>query len=176
MTNKISKEELHALFEECREEIENGKKCDAIQDISKENGWVDPVALALSTDIPHCLAGKNMEIISLEIDEKLKKLGFTKKEREQKVNSLYGYYLIEKKVDLKLGRFIRWISSSTDDNENKLTNGAFLVDIEKRDGKGWNLLCKNWKTQFIRIAFHPGMVFQQLNREEIMVMLLSSNL
>lgn len=175
MTKKISRQELEALFENCREEIENGKKCDAIQDIAEEKGWIDPVALALSTDIPHCLAGKNMEIISLEIDEKLKKLGFTKKEREPKVNSLYGYYLIEKKHDLKMGRFIRWITS-TDDDVHKLTNGAFLVDIEKRDGKGWNLLCKNWKTQFIRIAFHPGMVFQQLNREEIMVMLLSSNL
>jgi hypothetical protein len=172
---KMTREELEALFEECREEIREGKNCDAIEETAKERGWIDPVALALSTNIPHYLAGKTMEILTLEIEEELKKMRFTKEKRKQIVESLYGYSLIQNKEDLSLGRYIRWISNKS--MEYKITNGAFLVDIQKKkDGNGLILLCKNWKTQFIKFEFHPGMIFQQLNREEIMVMLLSSNL
>jgi hypothetical protein len=183
MPQKMTREELEALFEECREEIREGKNCDAIEETAKKRGWVDPVALALSTDIPHYLAGKTMEILSLEIEEELKKMGFSREKRKQMVEILYGYSLIQRKEDLSLGRYIRWVSvKKTEEPPNKimeykLTNGAFLVDIQKKkEGDGWFLLCKNWKTQFIKFSFEPGMVFQQLNREEIMVMLLSSNL
>jgi hypothetical protein len=182
MPKKMTKEELEALFEECREEIREDKKCDAIEETAKERGWIDPVELALSTNISHYLAGKTMEILSLEIEEELKKMGFTKEKRKQMIESLYGYALIQKKEDLSLGRYIRWISVKNPTPyekiiEYKLTNGAFLVDIqEKKEEEGWYLLSKNWKTQFIKFSFEPGMVFQQLNREEIMVMLLSSNL
>jgi len=209
----MTKEELDMLFEECREEIRQGKACDSVAETAKEKGWLDPVALALSTDIPHYLAGKTMEILSLEIDEELKKIGFAKERRKELVESLYGYALIQHKEDLSLGRYIRWISERNNPYEcyieRKMTNGAFLVDIrekvmekdtekdmekenkirigktskmgkkeekEEKEVKKWNLLCKNWKTQFILFEFRPGMVFQQLNREEIMVMLLSSNL
>jgi len=179
MPKKLSREELEALFEECRQEIIEGKKCD--EDTAKEKGWFDPVALALSTDIPHYLAGKTMEILSLEIEEELKKLKFTKEKRKKILESLYGYALIQRKEDLSLGRYIRWISlkKTTEDDDTidyRLTNGAFLVDIQKKEEKGWFLLSKNWKSEFIKFSFEPGMVFQQLNREEIMVMLLSSNL
>lgn len=179
-SKKLSREELEALFEECREEIRSGKKCDAVDEMSKEKGWMDPVELALSTDIAHCLAGKNMEILSWEIREELKRWGISKAKREKMVDSLYGYYLIQKKEDLSLGRYIRWITEKDTEKEMEdviITNGAFLVDIQKKDGKReWNLLCKNWYTQFIKIAFRPGTVFQQLSRDEIMVMLLSSKL
>jgi hypothetical protein len=178
MPKKMTKEELEALFEECREEIREGRKCDAIE----ERGWIDPVELALSTNISHYLAGKTMEILSLEIDEELKKMGFVKEKRKQMIESLYGYALIQRKEDLSLGRYIRWISVKNPTPyekiiEYKLTNGAFLVDIQKKkEGDGWYLLSKNWQSQFIKFSFEPGMVFQQLNRDEIMVMLLSSNL
>ena len=195
-SKKLSREELEALFEECREEIRTGKKCASAEEVAAEKGWMDPVDLALSTDIAHCLAGKNMEILAMEIDEELKDMGISKTERKAMVESLHGYYLIQKKEDLTLGRYLRWItfpkmsSSSSSDSDSEtvatdstvgeyaLTNGAFLVGIQKRSGgkRGWNLLFKNWKTQFIKFAFRPGMVFQQLNRDEIMVMLLSANL
>jgi hypothetical protein len=180
MPKKMSREELEVLFEECREEIRTGKLCDAMEEMAKERGWIDPVALALSTDLAHYLAGKTMEILALEIEEELKKRGFVREKRKEMVDKLYGYAFIQNKEDLSLGRYIRWMSTKNVNRgkvEYKLTNGAFLVDIQKkREGDGWNLLCKNWNTQFIKFEFKPGMVFQQLNREEIMVMLLSSNL
>jgi hypothetical protein len=176
MPQKLSREELEALFDECREEIRTGKHCDAIEETAKERGWIDPVALALSTNISHYLAGKTMEILTLEIEEELKKKRLPKEKRKVILDSLYGYALIQRKEDLSLGRYIRWISVKTEPYEYKLTNGAFLVDIQKKKEDEWFLLCKNWKTQFIKFNFKPGMVFQQLNREEIMVMLLSSNL
>jgi len=191
-SKKLSREELEALFEECREEIRTGKKCASAEEVAVEKGWMDPVDLALSTDVAHHLAGKNMDILAMEIDEELKDMGFSKTERKSMVESLYGYSLIHKKEDLIVGRYLRWITvpklSSDSDSESvasdmtvpeyTLTNGAFLVGIQKKTtGKrGWNLLFKNWKTQFIKIAFRPGMIFQQLNRDEIMVMLLSANL
>jgi hypothetical protein len=191
-SKKLSREELEALFEECREEIRTGKKCASAEEVASENGWMDPVDLALSTDIAHHLAGKNMEILAMEIEEELKEIGISKIERKAMVESLYGYSLIHKKEDLKVGRYLRWITvpktvSSSDSEsvasdmtvlEYALTNGAFLVGIQKKSGakRSWNLLFKNWKTQFIKIAFRPGMIFQQLNRDEIMVMLLSANL
>ena len=193
-SKKLSREELEALFEECREEIRTGKKCANAEEVAAEKGWMDPVDLALSTDIAHCLAGKNMEILAMEIEEELKDMGISKTERKKMVESLYGYSLIQKKEDLTVGRYLRWItvpktaSSSSSDSESvatdstvgeyTLTNGAFLVGIQKRSGgkRSWNLLFKNWKTRFIKIAFRPGMIFQQLNRDEIMVMLLSANL
>lgn len=181
MPKKLSKEELEELFEECRNEIQTGKHCDTIEETAKEKGWIDPVALALSTDIAHYLAGKTMEILSLEIDEELKKLGFPKERRKQMTEALYGYALIQNKDDLSTGRYIRWMTNKKTLIESiyeyKITNGAFLVDIQKKtEENGWFLLCKNWNNQFIKFSFEPGMVFQQLNREEIMVMLLSSNL
>jgi len=181
MPKKMTREELEDLFEECREEIREGKKCDAVEETAKKRGWIDPVALALSTDIPHYLAGKTMDILALEIEEELKKMGFPRDKRKQMVDTLYGYSLIQRREDLSLGRYIRWMTNKTQTYESifeyKLTNGAFLVDIQKKkEEDGWYLLCKNWKTQFIKFSFEPGMVFQQLNREEIMVMLLSSNL
>jgi hypothetical protein len=194
-SKKLSREELEALFEECREEIRTGKKCASAEEVASEKGWMDPVDLALSTDIAHHLAGKNMEILAMEIEEELKDIGISKTERKVMVESLYGYSLIHKKEDLTVGRYLRWItvprtvsSSSDSDSESvvsdmtvpeyALTNGAFLVGIQKKSGakRSWNLLFKNWKTQFIKIAFRPGMIFQQLNRDEIMVMLLSANL
>jgi len=189
-SKKLSREELEALFEECREEIRTGKKCASAEEVAAEKGWMDPVDLALSTNIAHHLAGKNMEILAMEIDEELKDMGISKTERKVMVESLYGYSLIQKKDDLKVGRYLRWITfpKSSSDSESVatdstvgeyiLTNGAFLVGIQKRSGgkRGWNLLFKNWKTKFIKIAFGPGMIFQQLNRDEIMVMLLSANL
>ena len=194
-SKKLSREELEALFEECREEIRTGKICASAEEVAAEKGWMNPVDLALSTDIAHHLAGKNMEILAMEIDEELKDMGISKTERKAMVESLYGYSLIQKKEDLTVGRYLRWItfpkmasSSSDSDSETVstdstvgeygLTNGAFLVGIQKKTGgkRGWNLLFKNWKTQFIKIAFRPGMIFQQLNRDEIMVMLLSANL
>ena len=177
MPKKLSREELEELFEECREEIRTGKHCPAIDETAKEKGWIDPVSLALSTDIAHYLAGKTMEILELEVDEDLKKIGIPKKKRKDLVERLYGYASIQRLDDLSLGRYIRWITTKNEEQEPKLTNGAFLVDIQRRkEGNGMCLLCKNWVSQFMRIDFAPGMVFQQLNREEIMVMLLSSNL
>jgi hypothetical protein len=194
-SKKLSREELEALFEECREEIRTGKKCASAEEVASEKGWMDPVDLALSTDIAHHLAGKNMEILAMEIEEELKEIGISKIERKAMVESLYGYSLIHKKEDLTVGRYLRWItvpktasSSSDSDSETvatdltigeySLTNGAFLVGIQKKSGakRSWNLLFKNWKAQFNKIAFRPGMIFQQLNRDEIMVMLLSANL
>jgi hypothetical protein len=181
MPKKLSKEELEALFEECREEIRVGKPCYAIEQTANEKGWIDPVALALSTNIAHYLAGKTMEILSLEIEEEFKKMGFPREKRKKMTDALYGYALIQNKEDLSLGRYIRWMTNKKvryeSGYEYNLTNGAFLVDIqEKTEEDGWFLLCKNWNNQFIKFEFVPGMVFQQLNREEIMVMLLSSNL
>ena len=179
-TKKLSREELEALFEECREEILKQKPCSSMDEMAMERGWIDPVALALSTDIAHYLAGKTMEILSLEIDEELKKLGLSKENRKKKVEALHGYALIQNIEDLSLGRYIRWMTNNKtryeDNYDYKLTNGAFLVDIQKKEGDGWFLLFKNWNTQFLKIKFVPGLVFQQLNRDEIMVMLLSSNL
>jgi len=194
-SKKLSREELEALFEECREEIRTGKKCANAEEVASEKGWMDPVDLALSTDIAHHLAGKNMEILAMEIEEELKEIGISKTERKAMVESLYGYSLIQKKEDLTVGRYLRWITvpktaSSSSDSESEsvatdtalpeytLTNGAFLVGIQKKSGakRSWNLLFKNWKAQFNKIAFRPGMIFQQLNRDEIMVMLLSANL
>ena len=65
--------------------------------------------------------------------------------------------------DLQYGNYIRWISLN--DNNLKLTNGAFYVDyfFENRMVK---IRCKNNRGMYFQIKFDEVLIFQKFNDQE----------
>lgn len=162
------------IFEEKRKEIEKGR-------LVNIEGVDDPVDLALLSDVPHHLAGKTMEILAMEINDCLLRSGYRHLDKAKKVKSMEGYSAIYLAADLVLGRFVRWIRYTTngkmDGKPNPyLTNGAFLCNILEEDGNETIMVLKTWNGQYIKVKFASGRVFQQLNSNELMVMILSSRL
>lgn len=73
-------------------------------------------------------------------------------EIERKLNN---YILIDEIYQLKLGKYIRWISQN-----GKLTNGAILIDIKFTDN-GTHILCKAQRGNIIELLFDNCVIFQK---------------
>ena len=65
--------------------------------------------------------------------------------------------------DLQYGNYIRWISLN--DNNLKLTNGAFYVDYFFENSMV-KIRCKNNRGMYFQIKFDEVLIFQKFNEQE----------
>tara|TARA_B100001057_G_scaffold338156_1_gene338954 strand:- start:443 stop:877 length:435 start_codon:yes stop_codon:yes gene_type:complete len=81
---------------------------------------------------------------------------------------LKDYRLIEDIDDITYGNYIRWFNIKEPDNI-KLTNGAHICDIKICD-TGTIITCKNRYNQIFSLILDECIVFQKLNREELILL------
>uniref|UniRef100_A0A6C0H628 Uncharacterized protein n=1 Tax=viral metagenome TaxID=1070528 RepID=A0A6C0H628_9ZZZZ len=82
------------------------------------------------------------------------------------LEKLYNYKYIENINDIKLGRYIRWISLLND--ELKLTSGGFCCSIILNE-KETKIFCKNVMNETFCCIFDSSLVFQKFSKQEIII-------
>lgn len=160
------KKGLSHFLEQCLESQEEG---------NAEDVAIDPVALALSVDMPHPIAGKTIDFITQEIEEVLDQYEMEEETMKKWLDKLHGYSVLSSIDDLIYGRYLRWV---TYDNigEFKLSYGGIALSVrESNNGKGKQILCRTPFQSFFYCNFDETVVFQQLSKDEMMVLLLSSH-
>jgi hypothetical protein len=81
---------------------------------------------------------------------------------------LKEYRLIEDIDDITYGNYIRWFNIK-DPNSIKLTNGAHICDI-KICKSGTHIICKNRFNKLFTLIMDECIIFQKLNREEMILL------
>jgi hypothetical protein len=157
---KMTARELEELFAECQNDPS------LLSDI-------DPVQIALQTDIAHHLAGKNMETIEQEVELALhmNTQEFSEEEIEKYLESLHGYSVIHNVDDLVMGRCVRWF---TKHGTGPLNGGGILVGLWPLNDDKYSMKIMTYTRKFFCVTFYPGQVFQQLSRDELLILVLAS--
>ena len=83
-------------------------------------------------------------------------------------SKLKEYRLIEDIDDITYGNYIRWFNIK-DPNSIKLTNGAHVCDIKICE-TGTHIICKNRFNKLFRLIMDECIIFQKLNREEMILL------
>ncbi len=83
-------------------------------------------------------------------------------------SKLKEYRLIEDIDDITYGNYIRWFNIK-DPNSIKLTNGAHVCDIKICE-TGTHIVCKNRFNKLFRLIMDECIIFQKLNREEMILL------
>jgi hypothetical protein len=143
----------------------------------EEKTLIDAVDLAYQQPVmPSSISGKNMEWIRDEISVALDCYvvgnGVFEIDNELMQQQLEGYHVVKKIEDVVIGRYIRWLMISKD-GMMKLSNGGFVVGIKENVNGEMNLLCRNGVRNFIQCRFELDKIFQQLSKEELLVLMLS---
>jgi hypothetical protein len=119
---------------------------------------------------------ENKEIVELNITfEKInndKKLIleniFDEEIKNNILEKLKHYKLVDELPDLKYGSYIRWINIKNRSN-TKLTNGGLLCDIKIKD-KGIVLTCKNNRNRVFELNMSNNIIFQKLSNQELILL------
>lgn len=99
----------------------------------------------------------NIEILdSLELNKDIK---------EKYISKLADYKYIDNLYQLNKGKYIRWINK-----QNKLTNGAIVLDIIFNDN-GTNIMCKNTQHRCLQLKFDDCTIFQKLSYQEQVILM-----
>jgi hypothetical protein len=143
----------------------------------EEKTLIDAVNLAYQQPvIPSSISGKNMgwicDEISVALECYLVGNGGLEINTEQMRQQLEGYHVVKKIEDVVIGRYIRWLMIGKD-GMMKLSNGGFVVGIKENVNGDMNILCRNGVRNFIQCRFELDKIFQQLSKEEMMVLMLS---
>lgn len=94
----------------------------------------------------------------------LQKLQLNKQQLKLYHKKLKEYMYVDETHEIKLGRYIRWISLKNP-SKIKLTNGAIVCDIQV--GKdSMIIVCKNNMNFFIKININENLIFQKLTEQE----------
>lgn len=84
------------------------------------------------------------------------------------LEKLKNYKLVDELPDLKYGSYIRWINIKNQSN-TKLTNGGLLCDIKIKD-KGIILTCKNNRNRIFELNMSNNIIFQKLSNQELILL------
>jgi len=142
----------------------------------EQENLMDAVELAYQQSVvPSFISGKNMGWIQDEISVALDcymSNGSFEIDTESMKQQLQGYHVLKKIEDVVVGRYIRWLMISKN-GLMKLSNGGFVVGIKENMNGEMNILCRNGIRNFIQCRFELDKIFQQLSKEEMMVLMLS---
>ena len=83
-------------------------------------------------------------------------------------SKLRDYRLIEEIDDVNYGNYIRWFNIK-DPGNIKLTNGAYVCDIKICE-TGTHIVCKNNFNKMFTLIMDECVIFQKLNKEEMMLL------
>ena len=83
-------------------------------------------------------------------------------------SKLKDYRLIEEIDDVNYGNYIRWFNIKNPDTI-KLTNGAHVCDIKICE-TGTHIICKNNFNKMFTLIMDECVIFQKLNKEEMMLL------
>ena len=87
------------------------------------------------------------------------------------------YRLIDNIYDLHIGKYVRWFilqNKNTIDQTVKLSNGGFVININKNHNNNHRVLCKSGKI-FINFIYEDTIVFQKLSLQEILILQFANN-
>lgn len=143
----------------------------------EEENLMDAVDLAYQQSVvTSFISGKNMgwiqDEISVALDCYMVGNGGFEIDTESIKQQLEGYHALKKIEDIVIGRYIRWLMISKN-GLMKLSNGGFVVGIKENMNGEMNILCRNGIRNFIQCRFELDKIFQQLSKEEMMVLMLS---
>jgi len=150
---------------------------DNVGDQEEEKTLIDVVDLAYQQPVmPSSISGKNMgwicDEISVALECYLVGNGGFEIDTELMQQQLEGYHVVKKIEDVVIGRYIRWLMIGKD-GMMKLSNGGFVVGIKENVNGEMNILCRNGVRNFIQCRFELDKIFQQLSKEELMILMLS---
>lgn len=151
--------------------------CDiGLLDEKEEDNLMDAVDLAYQQSVmPSSISGKNMEWIQDEMSVALECYavgnGAFEIDTESIKQQLQGYHSVKSIKDVVIGRYIRWLMIGKN-GIMKLSNGGFVVGMKENANGEMNILCRNGVRNFIQCHFELDKIFQQLSKEELMVLML----
>jgi hypothetical protein len=88
--------------------------------------------------------------------------------KQQILEKLKIYKLIDELPELKYGSYIRWINIKNNYNV-KLTNGGILCDIKIKNS-GIILTCKNNINKIFELNMSNNIIFQKLTNQELILL------
>ena len=75
---------------------------------------------------------------------------------------LYGYEVIDEIHELRMGRYVRWISGAT------LTAGGFIVDVRFGD-TGVSILVRGSRGRIFQYRFDDCITFQKMSKMQLWI-------
>jgi hypothetical protein len=88
--------------------------------------------------------------------------------KQQLLEKLKVYKLVDELPELKYGSYIRWINIKNNYNI-KLTNGGILCDIKIKNS-GIILTCKNNINKIFELNMSNNIIFQKLTNQELILL------
>ena len=125
---------------------------------------VDTLLVALENEQNSSIVNLDSSKIKDIKNNILQKIQLDRKKLKEYHKKLKQYRYCSDLTDLQYGNYIRWISLKDNDNL-KLTNGAFYVDYFFENNMV-KIRCKNSRGMFFQIKFDEVLIFQKFNEQE----------
>tara|TARA_Y100000389_G_C17354820_1_gene460466 strand:+ start:107 stop:538 length:432 start_codon:yes stop_codon:yes gene_type:complete len=109
-----------------------------------------------------------IDIINNDKNSIISNLVIDNEKKQQILEKLKIYKLIDELPDLKYGSYIRWINIKNNYNV-KLTNGGILCDIKIKNN-GIILICKNNINKMFELNMSNNIIFQKLTNQELILL------
>jgi hypothetical protein len=109
-----------------------------------------------------------IDIINNEKNSIISNLVIDNEKKQQILEKLKFYKLIDELPELKYGSYIRWINIKNNYNV-KLTNGGILCDIKIKNS-GIILTCKNNINKIFELNMSNNIIFQKLTNQELILL------
>ena len=119
---------------------------------------------ALNNDNNESIIKLTSQKIKTAKNDILQKLQLPKNKLKEFHNKLKEYRYVDEIKDINYGCFLRWINLKNID-DLKLTNGAYLCDIQIND-TGVGIICKNIFNRHFYINMNEILLFQKLTDQE----------
>ena len=119
---------------------------------------------ALNNDNNESIIKLTSQKIKTTKNDILQKLQLPKNKLKEFHNKLKEYRYVDEIKDINYGCFLRWINLKNID-DLKLTNGAYLCDIQIND-TGVGIICKNIFNRHFYINMNEILLFQKLTDQE----------
>jgi hypothetical protein len=123
---------------------------------------------ALENENNSSIIDLNHQIIMDEKNNILQKLQLEREKLKNLHKKLKPYRYISNLNHIVIGNYIRWINIK-DPEIIKLTNGAIICDIEKKDDNIY-IMCKNNYNRFFKINCDYNLIFQKINSQENIIL------
>tara|TARA_B100000902_G_C27285693_1_gene904304 strand:- start:1594 stop:2022 length:429 start_codon:yes stop_codon:yes gene_type:complete len=123
----------------------------AVENIKNDN--------ILNTTLSEIYNVKNRVLLQLQLDtNKIKKFH----------KCLEKYRYVDEITELNSGDYVRWIDLTNASNI-KLTNGAFICDVEI-NSDGVHIKLKTFKNRYIQLRMDEIFIFQKIGDSELVVL------
>lgn len=119
---------------------------------------------------------KNADIFNLSFSKikenkisALKELEFTNAEIKEMTTKLRDYMLVEEIDEVKVGRFMRWITLTDDPDDLYLNKGALSLEVKIIDDRVC-INCRSFSGKIFNIKMDEVILFQKMSNQELVIL------